>query len=312
MSVNEKMTALADEVRELSGTTDKLGIDEMTTKIGDANDEIDEQADLLAQVITALDGKAAGGAPADLVLQDKTIIPTTSQQTVTADSGYDGLDTVTVEAIPSDYVKPSATKAAATYTPGTSNQTIAAGTYCSGVQTIKGDTNLKAENIASGVSIFGVAGTHSGGENLDAVLVEQQTLLNNLSTVLDNKASGGGNSAIETCTVILDTSTFGFDPIYCVSASVLNNGSVSCYYLEADSNHTSTVTIQNVVCGSTIAFISSVYNSNGGNTLYTEIEGSATIQGVYDTVNSYDTLLIIVQAPSIAGETSTIRVAGDA
>ena len=54
------------------------------------------------------------------------------------------------------------TKAATTYTPTTSNQTIAAGTYCSGVQTIKGDANLKAENIASGVSIFGVTGTHSG------------------------------------------------------------------------------------------------------------------------------------------------------
>jgi hypothetical protein len=50
-----------------------------------------------------------------------------------------------------------------TYTPTTSNQTIAAGTYCSGAQTIKGDANLKAENIAEGVSIFGVTGTHSGG-----------------------------------------------------------------------------------------------------------------------------------------------------
>lgn len=308
-TVGEKMKALADEVRELSGTTVKMGIENMTIEINSANDTIAEQANLLAQVITALDGKAAGGAPADLVLQDKTVTPTTSQQTVTADSGYDGLDTVTVEAIPSDYVKPTATKAATTYTPGTSNQTVAAGTYCSGVQTIKGDANLKAENIASGVNIFGVTGTHSGGENLDTVLAEQQTLLNNLSTILDNKASGGGNSAIETCTVILDTSTLGNDPIYYVSASVLNNGSMSCYHFEGDTS-TVTVTIQNVVCGSTIAFISSVYYSNGGNNLYTEIEGSATIQDVYNTVDSYDTLLIIVQAPSIAGETSTIRFVG--
>lgn len=50
-------------------------------------------------------------------------------------------------------------KAAKTYTPGTSNQTIAAGVYLSGAQTIKGDSNLTAENIVIGTSIFGVTGT---------------------------------------------------------------------------------------------------------------------------------------------------------
>lgn len=51
------------------------------------------------------------------------------------------------------------TKAAATYTPGTSDQTIATGTYLTGAQTIKGDANLLAANIKSGVTIFGVAGS---------------------------------------------------------------------------------------------------------------------------------------------------------
>lgn len=51
------------------------------------------------------------------------------------------------------------TKAAATYTPGKSNQTIAAGQYLSGAQIIKGDANLVASNILSGKSIFGVAGS---------------------------------------------------------------------------------------------------------------------------------------------------------
>lgn len=50
------------------------------------------------------------------------------------------------------------TKGAATITPGTSNQTIAAGTYLTGAQTISGDANLVAANIKSGISIFGVAG----------------------------------------------------------------------------------------------------------------------------------------------------------
>lgn len=51
------------------------------------------------------------------------------------------------------------TKGAATYTPTTSDQTIAASTYLTGAQTISGDANLVASNIKSGVSIFGVAGS---------------------------------------------------------------------------------------------------------------------------------------------------------
>lgn len=53
-------------------------------------------------------------------------------------------------------------KAAETFTPGTANKTIAANQYLTGVQTIKGDSNLTAANIKSGVSIFGVTGTHAG------------------------------------------------------------------------------------------------------------------------------------------------------
>lgn len=51
------------------------------------------------------------------------------------------------------------TKTAATITPSTSNQEIAAGTYLTGKQTISGDANLLSSNIKSGVSIFGVAGS---------------------------------------------------------------------------------------------------------------------------------------------------------
>lgn len=50
-------------------------------------------------------------------------------------------------------------KAATTYTPGTGNQTIPSGVITTGIQIIKGDTNLIAGNIIKGKSIFGVAGT---------------------------------------------------------------------------------------------------------------------------------------------------------
>lgn len=93
-------------------------------------------------------------------IQSKSVTPTESEQIVTPDAGYDGLSSVTVGAISSTYVGSGITrKSAATITPTTTNQTINAGQYLSGAQTIKGDGNLVSENIISGKSIFGVSGS---------------------------------------------------------------------------------------------------------------------------------------------------------
>lgn len=54
------------------------------------------------------------------------------------------------------------TQAARTIMPSTSNQTIAAGTYCSGAQVIVGDINFIEANIKSGITLFGKTGTHIG------------------------------------------------------------------------------------------------------------------------------------------------------
>lgn len=99
-------------------------------------------------------------------LQSKSVTPSESSQSITPDSGYDGLSQVNVGAISSTYVGSGVThKSAATYTPTTSNQTIASGTYLSGTQTIKGDSNLVSGNIKSGVSIFGVSGSYTGSSS---------------------------------------------------------------------------------------------------------------------------------------------------
>lgn len=60
-------------------------------------------------------------------------------------------------------VKQLSVKAAEEFTPTTKNQTIPAGLYLTGTQKILGDPNLKAENIADGVTIFNIEGTHVGG-----------------------------------------------------------------------------------------------------------------------------------------------------
>lgn len=144
----------------------------------------------------------------DPVLQQKTVTPTTAKQTVTPDSGYDGLSQVDVNAMPTatqatpsisvstgglitvsatqsaGYVfagtksatKQLNTQAAKTVTPSTSSQTaVASGVYTTGAVAVAGDANLVPGNIKSGVSIFGVAGSYEG--------------------------SGGGGGSVETCTV---------------------------------------------------------------------------------------------------------------
>lgn len=111
-------------------------------------------------------------------MQEKSVTPTESQQTVTPDTGYDGLTKVTVGAVSSTYIGSKVTKKSAqTYTPGTSNQMIGSGQYLSGTQTIKGDSNLVAGNIRSGVSIFGVTGTvvAASSPNLQAKTVTPGT-----------------------------------------------------------------------------------------------------------------------------------------
>ena len=89
----------------------------------------------------------------------------TNDATITADyildgfSGYANGEKITGN-IPS--------KDAATYTPGTADQYINANQYLSGAQTIAGDANLTAGNIAQGKEIFGVTGTFTNDADATA------------------------------------------------------------------------------------------------------------------------------------------------
>lgn len=80
--------------------------------------------DAIAAIAESSESILPSGTP---VLQDKTVTPSTSEQTITADEGKDGLGTVTVSAV-----------------------------------TAAIDENIIAGNIKSGVTILGVAGTYDG------------------------------------------------------------------------------------------------------------------------------------------------------
>ena len=150
-------------------------IDNITTK-EDLEAELTEQSTLLSnQGVTiddiklALQGKTAGGGE-EIILQEKTVTPTTSQQNVVADSNYNGLSKVVVNAVTSAI-----------------------------------DSNIQAENIKSGVSILGVTGTleESVEEDLtnefneyETALSTQETTIDDIMSALEGKASGGGTTEI--------------------------------------------------------------------------------------------------------------------
>ena len=75
-----KLDSLAQSVANKTGVSLPLTIDQMVTEIADFQ------------------------GTADPILQNKTVSPSTVQQSITADSNYDGLGTVTVNAIPSNYI----------------------------------------------------------------------------------------------------------------------------------------------------------------------------------------------------------------
>ena len=79
--------------------------------------------------------------------------------TPTVSAGYVSTGTSGTVSVSGSDTEQLTVKGAATIIPGTSSQTIAAGQYLTGAQTISGDANLVASNIKSGVSIFGVDGS---------------------------------------------------------------------------------------------------------------------------------------------------------
>lgn len=255
-------------------------------------------------------------------LQSKTVTPTTSSQTVNPDSGYDGLSEVTVNAMPTaTQATPSITvstgglitakstqsagyvvsgtkqatkqltvQAAQTITPGTSNKTISSGRYLTGTQTIKGDANLKAENIKSGVSIFGVSGSYEGS------------------------GGGSGGGGVETCTVTI-TQEWGMndDPellhLYVPYYNAQSDGSIQTGYeyftsaSDLESQHSITFTAYKNVPINVIAITSSAgeirftISANGGSTVEREVAGGIYSGSFYSLIPTAATAIFTFSSP---------------
>lgn len=147
-----------------------------------------------------------------------------------------------------------------TYTPGTQPQTISAGNYIAGTQTIEGDTNLTPVNIRHGVTIFGVEGsmesqfqatltvtvdigaiataTHSGGTELEALCTTGQVVfelpLEGQWTITARRGVAQYNSVvIEVSSRYSASLTAEIHVEYYMTATTLNPGR---YNLAATSN----------------------------------------------------------------------------
>ncbi len=178
----------------------------------------------------------------------------TQSVTPTVTAGYVSSGTAGTITVSGSATKQLTTKAATTYTPTTSNQTIASGTYLTGAQTIEGDANLVAENIAEGVSIFGVTGTHSGG-------------------------SGGAN--VETCTLTISRSynwTF-----HLVTYTTLSNGVMNVVNTVGP---TLPITLDDVVCHTPV----SIWISDGGTMSLYSCDGN--VEYVHNAVDGFSNLYI--------------------
>lgn len=130
------------------------------------------------------------------------------------------------------------TQGAKTVTPTTTNQTaVASGRYTTGDVVVSGDANLVPENIAEGVSIFGVQGTHAGGGgSVETVTITYQSSIDTAETKYVNSEQE-----------LITSNDFSVEvpknSIVGISGSGRGNTYISGDYTVIDTNYSSSYTV---------------------------------------------------------------------
>ena len=338
--VNEKMTAIADKVRTLSGLEDSMSLDDMSNNLNDTCTEVDTQADLIAQITAALENKTSGGSDIDVsgvtatpsdVLAGKVFvdstgtsqtgnIPTKTSSNLTANGA-----TVSV---PSGYYASTASKSVSTATQATPSITVSssglitasatqsagyvsAGTKSGtkqlttqGAKTITPSTNSQTA-VASGRYTTGtvtVAAIPSNYEDVATETTEYTSLNDELEDVINSlpAAGGSGGGSVDTCTVKITCST---SDIYGYFYTKVVDGNYSMGYLTNETSESALdVTLTDVLCGGFI----SVQTGIDIGFLSVTISGDAT----YEVIRMTRSVLPIVAitAPTSPGSYSEVTI----